>query len=455
MLDKHPYIPNASSVISDMLKTVGVKNIDELFSDMPRSDFNGGGMPQQPMDELSLVREVTGVLSKNQIYRSKCFMGGGPWPHYVPSVIRHIISRGEFLTSYTPYQPEISQGILQALFEFQSLVCELYDMEVANASMYDLPTAIGEAALLSTRVTGRKIFIIPSSLPWERKSVIRNYTEPQGINVREIPYSSDDGTLIVEDLRKAVDEGVSGVYVESPSFFGTMQRDLEEIVDIAHQAGSLAVVGADPISVGIFKAPGEGGADIVVGDGQPMGIPLGFGGNCLGIMACREDQKIIRQLPGRIVGLTKTKDGNRDGFVLALSTREQHIRRERATSNICTNESLLAVAATIYLALMGRNGLEKVAKAILSRSAYARKRLEEVGLEARFDGISFRDFVTEVDNPTRVNRELARRGFSGGRSLEKDFPELKGGLLFATTEVHSYEDINGFMDALGKAAGGR
>ncbi|MDD1776033.1 MAG: aminomethyl-transferring glycine dehydrogenase subunit GcvPA [Candidatus Methanomethylicus sp.] len=455
MLEKHPYIPNDSSVLSEMLQAIGISNLSEMFLDVPISNFGSEGLQRQPLDEYSMVGQMKSLLSRNKNYGNRSFIGGGPWTHFVPGVIRHIISRGEFLTAYTPYQPEISQGLLQSLFEFQSLICELYGMGVANASMYDLPTAIGEAALLCARVTGRQTFLVPSSIPWEKKSVLRNYIEPQGMAVREVPYDAQSGNMDLARLREAVDEGVSGVYLETPSFFGTIEPDLTSVADVAHHAGSLFVVGADPISMGSFRAPGEGGADIAVGDGQPLGIPPGFGGNGLGLMACVDEPKLVRQLPGRIVGLTKTKDGTRDGFVLALSTREQHIRRGRATSNICTNESLLAIAATVYLALLGQEGLTKLSRVILNRTAYAVERLQALGLAVRFSGMHFRDFVVEVSDPGGVNSDLRRLGFSGGRELGTDFQELDRGLLFATTEIHTYDDIDNFAEALQKAAGGR
>ena len=455
MLKSHPYIPNASSVFEEMLRDIGVSNIEELFKDLPKSSFEIKVIPKEPMDELSVRREVMRVLSKNAVFHNRCFTGGGPWFHFIPSVIKHIISRGEFLTAYTPYQAEMSQGVLQSLFEFQSMICELYDMDVANASMYDLPTSIGEAALLCSRVTGRKKIIIPSSLPRERKSVIINYTQPQGLLVKEAPYSAEDGCLDQECLKGLIDRDVAGAYVESPSFFGTIDDGIKGVVDLAHDSGALAVVGADPLSLGVFKPPGELDADIAVGDGQPLGIPPGLGGNTLGIMVCRDDPRIMRQMPGRIVGLTQTKEGDKRGFVLALSTREQHIRREKATSNICTNETLLALAATVYLSLMGRDGIAGVARAILDNTNYAIDKLKRAGLKAPvFEGINFRDFTVSLGNVGRVNKKLLKRGLVGGRDLSRDFPDLRGVGLFAVTEVHTREELDELVSALHEIDGG-
>jgi len=455
LLKNHPYIPNASSAFEEMLRDVGVSDTEELFKDLPKFHFKIREMPKEPMDELSVKTEVMRVLSKNAIFRNRCFTGGGPWFHYIPSVVKHIISRGEFLTAYTPYQAEMSQGVLQSLFEFQSMICELYDMDVANASMYDLPTSIGEAALLCSRVTGRKKIIIPSSLPRERKSVIINYTQPQGLLVKEAPYSAEDGCLDKECLKGLINRDVAGAYVESPSFFGTIDDDIKGVVDLAHDSGALAVVGSDPLSLGVFKPPGEYDADIAVGDGQPLGIPPGLGGNALGIMACRDDPRIVRQMPGRIVGLTQTKDGTKRGFVLALSTREQHIRREKATSNICTNETLLALAAAVYMSLMGRDGMARAARTILGNTKYTIDKLKRAGLAAPvFRGTNFRDFAVSLKNVDGINKRLLKRGLVGGRDLSKDFPDLKGVGLFAVTEVHIREEMDVLVSALHEIAGG-
>ncbi|MGC8936930.1 MAG: aminomethyl-transferring glycine dehydrogenase subunit GcvPA [Candidatus Methanomethylicaceae archaeon] len=446
MIKSHPYLPNASLVLNDMLKEIGVEKIEELFSDVPFYEFTIDGIPKNPMDEQSVIRNIKSILSKNKVF-FRSFMGGGPWFHYIPSPIKYLINRGEFLTSYTPYQPEISQGVLQSLFEFQSMVCELYKMEVANASLYDLPTAIGESALLASRVTGRRKFIIPASLPEDRKRVIRSYTEPMGIQLKEAPFSEDDGNPDLEFMKLAVDKETAGVYTETPNFFGVVDPDLKPLVELAHDAGALAIVGADPLSLGIFKPPGEYGADIAVGDGQPLGIPPGAGGNTLGLIACRDDSRIIRNMPGRIVGLTKTKDGQRTGFVLALTTREQHIRREKATSNICTNEALLAIAATIYLAIMGREGISTVAKKILNNTQYTIESLRRIGVSPLFKGTHFRDFAIKVGNLKKLNDALLQRGILGGRDLSEEFRMNNVG-LFAVTELHTKEDLEEFIETV-------
>jgi glycine dehydrogenase subunit 1 len=454
LLRFHPYIPNASSVMEEMLKTLGAEKLEDLFQDVPKFDFAIGDIPAQPMDEIHVKRHVEGILAKNKIYPDRCFTGGGPWFHHVPSIIRHLVSRGEFLTAYTPYQAEISQGVLQSLFEFQSMICELYDMDIANASMYDLASATGEAALLCSRVTGRKKFIVPRALARARRNVLENYTVPQGIRIEDAPFSPEDGSLDEERLKSMIGSDVAGVYVENPNYFGVV-NDIKAAVDLAHEAGALVVVGSDPLSLGIFKPPGAYGADVAIGDGQPLGIEPGLGGNTLGIMACRDDPKLVRQMPGRIVGLTRTMDGGRRGFILALSTREQHIRREKATSNICTNETLFAIVAAIYLALLGRRGIAAVARRILDNTSYMTARMGRGGgASPCFKGIHFRDFAFSLERAEEVDRQLLDKGMMGGRDLAEDLPEMGGSRLFAVTEIHTKEDIDGLLDAIGGFTGG-
>lgn len=433
-----------------MLRYIGISSIDELFSDLPASTM-GAEIDDDPLDEVSVKFRVMEELSKNHVYGRRCFIGGGPWFHHVPSAVKYLISRGEFLTSYTPYQPEISQGMLQTLFEYQSLICELYGMEAANSSLYDLPTAIAEAILLACRVTGRRKTLVPAYLPGERLAVIRNYLEPQGIGIVKVAYDCS-GRLDRDDLLGKIDDRTAAVYVENPSFFGTIDAEIEEVTEAAHRKGGLAIVGADPLSLGVIKPPGEYGADIAVGEGQPLGIPPGFGGNGLGIMACRLDNRIIRQMPGKIVGMTRTVEGDGRGFVLALSTREQHIRREKATSNICTNEGLLAAAAAIYLSLLGKEGLRGLAEGIFARTDYALHAMKGAGFMPQFTGMHFRDFAIAVGDPCRLNSELVRGGLSGGRELAQEFG--LNALLFAVTEIHTKEDIDGLVRAMEAASFG-
>jgi glycine dehydrogenase subunit 1 len=440
-----------------MLEELGLEKLEDLFADLGKKGDSGfgGALRPHPMDEVEIREHMEGLLSKNVPFGKRCFAGGGPWFHYVPSVVGQMVSRGEFLTSYTPYQAEINQGILQALFEYQSMICELYDMEVANASMYDLPTAIGEAALLCSRVTGRRAFIAPMCMPRAWRSVLENLTEPQAVSLRPAPRSPESGGVDLEGLKTILDRDVAGVYFESPTRYGVLDGGVKAAVEIAHDAGALAVVGADPLSLGLLKPPGELGADVAVGEGQPLGIPPGMGGNSLGIMACSGDQRIVRQMPGRIVGLTKTIAGDRKGFVLALTTREQHIRREKATSNICTNMTLMAIAASIYMATMGREGMRAVASKILENTDYAMKRLQCAGgMEPLYRGIHFRDFVMVSDSFGEAEVKLGTRGFVGGKDVSIDLGK-EGARLFAVTEVLEKKDIDAFADALSGALEGR
>lgn len=448
----HPYIPNASASAAQMLKEVGIQRLEDLLGDLPARDWGelGGTLQRLPMDEMEIREHMEGMLSKNISYEGRCFMGGGPWFHHIPSVVGQIISRGEFLTSYTPYQPEVSQGVLQALFEYQSMICELYDMEVANASLYDLPTSIGEAALLCSRVTGRRSFIVPQGMPGRWRSVLKNLTEAQSISIRYAPLSPDGG-VDLEGLKGLMDSDVAGVYLESPTYYGVIDKGVGAAVEVAHDRGALAVVGADPLSLALLKPPGELGADIAVGEGQPLGIPAGMGGNSLGIMACIGDQRIVRQMPGRIVGLTRTVAGDRRGFVLALSTREQHIRRERATSNICTNMTLMAIAAAVYLATMGAGGMRAVASRIMDNTAYAMKRLKRVGdMEVAFSAPHFRDFAMVIRGKEIDETKLRAEGFVGGKDVSRELG-IGGAHLFAVTEVVEKRDIDAFAEALSGA----
>ncbi|RLE52406.1 MAG: aminomethyl-transferring glycine dehydrogenase subunit GcvPA [Candidatus Methanomethylicota archaeon] len=459
----HPYLPNsAPKVKEDMLREIGVSDVDELFSDIPEGirlnrDLNIPG----PMSELGVYRFIRKVLSKNvNALEMPVFLGAGCWPHYVPSLVKEIVRRSEFLTSYTPYQPEISQGMLQALFEYQSLICELTGMDVANASMYDWASALAEAALMAVRVTRRSKIVIPKIIHPERKLVLKTYTRPHGIEVVEVQYDRMTGQLDLSSLEDIVSSDVAAVYVENPSYLGFVEVNVEEVGSIAHRAGALYIVGVDPISLGVLKAPGDYGADIVVGEGQPLGNPMNFGGPSLGIFACRGDRRLIRQMPGRIIGMTTTMDGSRRGFVMALQTREQHIRREKATSNICTNEALCAVAAAVYLSLLGPRGLRKLCETILYNSHYAMKRLNDIhGVRAPlFNAPHFKEFVVNIDESgmsiEELHKKLLEFGVHGGKVIKGEFPELGESALYCVTEVHSKEDIDRLVEAFRVALGG-
>ncbi len=460
----HPYLPNSSPKIKEeMMRELNIESIDELYSDVPekvrlKRELNVPG----PMSEYEVYRYIRGLLSKNvNFFEMPMFLGGGCWPHYVPALVKEIVRRSEFLTSYTPYQPEISQGMLQALFEYQSLICELTGMDVANASMYDWATALAEAVLMSVRVTRRRKVLVPRTIHPERKLVLKTYTAPHGIEVIEVDYDRETGFMNLHSLEEHASNEVAAVYVENPSYLGFIEVNVEEIGEVAHKYGSLYIVGVDPISLGILEAPGNYGADIVVGEGQPLGNPMNFGGPMIGIFACRGEMKLIRQMPGRIIGMTTTLDGSHRGFVMALQTREQHIRRERATSNICTNEALCAVAAAVYLSLLGPRGLRKLCETIMYNSHYAMKRISEIdGVRAPlFKAPHFKEFVVNFDDTgigvEEIHRKLLERGFHGGKPIKKEFPELGESALYCVTEMHKRSDIDGLAEALRKMICGR
>ncbi|WP_440059255.1 aminomethyl-transferring glycine dehydrogenase subunit GcvPA [Thermogladius sp. 4427co] len=452
----HPWLPNSSGkVIEKMLKTVGVENIEELFSDIPESvrlkledwlrlDIGFG----RPLSEIEVRRIAEERLSKNRVFRTPPFMGGGVYPHYVPPVVRYIISRGEFLTAYTPYQPEISQGLMQAIFEYQSLIAELLDMDVVNASMYDWASALAEAILMAIRVKkGRRKVVIPANVNPFHKKVAETYAKPHDIIFVEVPFNRYTGEVNVEQVKNEVDNNTAAVYVQYPNFFGIVESNVKEIFEIAHEKDALAIAGVYPISLGILKPPGELGADIAVGDGQSLGLGLNYGGPYLGIFAVRDDMSLIRQMPGRLIGLTTTLSGDDKAFAMVLQTREQHIRREKATSNICTNEALMAIASAVYLSLLGSEGLRKLAEINYYNAHYAQKKLSEIGVNTRvFSSDFFNEFPVSFDplgiKYERVHEGLLEKGIHGGLYIGNLFRELGETALFAFTEMHTKQDID-------------
>lgn len=446
----HQFLPNSHpSITKQMLLRVGAASADELFEDVPKNLLLDRPLNlPQARSEFEIERQVEELLSKNRVHPEYlCFLGGGVWPHHVPAAVDEITSRTEFYSSYTQYQPEISQGMLQALFEYQSLICELTGMDVANSSLYDWPTAAAEAARMAVRVKGRKTILVSRGAGPERLGVIRTYCQPLGINVRTFDFNHKSGQTIVKGLSDALRNDVAAVYVENPNFFGIIEEEVHRISELVHKAGALYIVGADPLSLGVLKPPGEYGADIVVGEGQPLGIHMNFGGPLLGIFATREDPQLLRQAPGRIIGMTTTKEGSKRGFCMVLQTREQHIRREGASSNICTNQALCALAAAVYLALLGPVGLREIGERILYNSHYVATLLGDIkGLKSPyFSGPFFKDFVVGISkqrlSPEQVHRGLYRRRILGAIPLPRHYPELKDAALFSATEVHQQADL--------------
>lgn len=457
----HPYIPNVREIQKQMLREIGTESVDELFADIS-SKIRLKRKLKLPdaMSELEVKRHVQGMLAKNKPFTQMLsFLGGGVWPHHVPAHVRELLRRSEFLTSYTPYQPEVSQGMLQALFEYQSMICELTGMGAANSSMYDWATSLGEAALMCARVTGKRKFIVPELISPERFATLQNYALGPGLELVKIGYDRQTGQLDLSQLRKELGQGVAGVYVENPNYLGFLETQVGEIAKAAHDAGALFVVGINPISLGLLKAPGDYGADIVIGEAQPLGNPVSFGGPLLGIFACRDDAKLARQMPGRLVGITTTLEGKTRGYAMVLQTREQHIRRERATSSICSNEALCAVAAAIYLASLGPRGLLELGEACAANANYAMRKLKTVeGLKVPiFNAPHFNEFTLNCDDTgnsaAKLNAELLKRDIQGGKPLRGEFPELGETSLMCVTELHTKDDIDRLVNALAEIVG--
>ncbi len=463
----HYWIPNsAREVRIRMLKELGVNNIEELFKDIP-SDLRlkkplkiGFG---RPLTEYEVRKVFMELMSRNRFKGfqdlSKLFIGGGVCAHYIPSVVKSIISRAEFYTAYTPYQSEINQGLLQAFFEYQSLMAELYGVDVVNASMYNGSTAAAEAVRLALRVKRgrRKVLVAGNSHP-EIIEVIKTWVEGLNTSVDIVRYSNS-GELDLNDLSSKLGRDVAAVYMETPNFFGVIEGGIKEAIDLTHECGALAIVNSDPISLGVLEGPGNLGADIVVGDAHSLGLGLNFGGPSAGILGVQGRRELIRQLPGRLIGMTKELGDGRTGYTMILQTREQHIRRERATSNITTNSGLEALAAAVYVSLLGSKGLRELGLSILGRTEYLVRRVKE----------NLGNYVTTLFTNTRyfmevplkvkgvgvdeVIRRLSVKGYYVGPPLKRFNRELSDCFLVCVTEVHGKDDIDGLINALVEVVG--
>ncbi len=442
------YIPCTEDDKREMLRTIGADSIEALFQDVPDAVRLRRPLDlPAPLSEPELLAEMERLAGENRsLDRNICFLGAGAYDHFVPTAIDALISRQEFLTAYTPYQPEISQGTLTAIFEYQTMISELTGLPVANASLYDGGSALAEAALLAVLTTGKDEILIASSVHPESREVLETYTKFRNLKVREIDYRN--GLVDLEDLKTKLSDNTAAVIVQNPNFFGRIEH-LEEIGKIVRTSKALFVASVDPISLAILKSPGECDVDVAVGEGQSLGNSISFGGPYLGFIAARE--KLLRKLPGRIVGQTKDIDGKR-GFVLTIQSREQHIRREKATSNICSNQGLCALAATIYLTLMGKEGLKKVATLSLQKANYAREELLKTGkFEEVFPGPFFKEILLRSTEPVAaLNKRLLEQGIIGGLEIERYCPDLKNGWLLALTEKRTKAEI----DRLVRLAGG-
>jgi glycine cleavage system P protein (glycine dehydrogenase) subunit 1 len=449
------FVPLTADERQAMLEEVGVSTVADLFVDIPADvRFPHLDVPP-PLTELETVAKMSALAARNKhVGQLACFVGAGYYNHYSPSVVSHLMGRSEFYTSYTPYQPEVSQGTLQYSFEFQSLVCDLFEMDVANSSVYDGASASAEAVLMALRIARRNRVVLDGSVHPEYRSVIGSYLDGRGIDLVTSEVGLSGGTISRQPASDLVDDSTACVVVQQPDFFGTI-RDLEAVAAKCRETGALLVyVVGDPVSLGLLKTPGGWGADIAIGEGQGLGLPLNFGGPGVGLMTCKQEH--LRQLPGRIVGQTTDHDGRR-GFVLTLQAREQHIRREKATSNICTSQTLLALGATIYLASLGPNGLRQAAGLSHKQTRSMADQIRRLdGYRVVNDGPFFDEItVTCPTDADSVRHQLADRGIIGGYPLGREYPGLERGLVLCATERTTDAEIEKLIGALGAIGGGR
>jgi len=432
------YCPHTADDIAQMQSVIGISSLDELFADIPEK-FRLKQIPDIPaaISEQETVSIMGDIAGKNKLPQFT-LTGAGAYHHFIPAVVGHITGRAEFYTAYTPYQSEISQGMLQAIYEYQTMIAHLTGTEIANASMYDGASAMAEAAVLCAKMSSRTKIIVARSVHPEYRKVLQTYSWANGYTVVELPYAPS-GQVDLNVLQTQLDDQVAAVLMQSPNFFGAIE-DIAQVADAVHKKGALLVAGfTDGTSLGILQPAGVAGADFVVGEGQSFGNPLNYGGPYLGIFAARE--KFMRRIPGRLVGATVDKDGRR-GFVLTLQTREQHIRREKATSNICSNEALCALAAGVYLAALGKN-LKRLAELNIYKTQYLKNKLLGLaGWKEVFSAPVYNEFVLNCPGVKKINEKLKNEGITGGYELQKDYPELENSLLFCATEMISKENID-------------
>ncbi len=439
------YLPHTESEINEMLKVVGAKSIDGLFASIPPGlRFAGSLKLPKAMSEPELMKHLNGLAAKNKT-NAISFLGAGAYRHLVPAAVGTIVSRSEFITPYTPYQPEISQGTLQTVFEYQTMIARIFEMDVANASHYDGATSTAEAALLALKVTKRKKILVADSVHPEYKNTIHTIISPSGYEMVEVKHD-ERGLVNRSHLNDLCNNEAAGLIVGYPNFFGAID-ELQDMADVIHKAGGLFITSTpEPMSLGLIEAPGILGVDIVAAEGQAFGCGVNFGGPYLGIFAVKD--KYLRQMPGRIVGETVDTQGKR-GYVLTFATREQHIRREKATSNICSNEALCATTACVYLALLGKEGLKKLAELNFAKTEYAKEKIKTHGLKIKFTGATFNEFVVELNhNASEVIAKLSKENIFAGVDLGRWYPELKNCLLVCVTEENSKEEIDKLVSKL-------
>ena len=439
------YIPNTKEQACEMLQAIGASSIEELFESIPQSLRPRSFNIPEGISESQVVSFMHELASKNAT-NLKSFLGAGFYDHYIPAAIDAIAGRPEFYTAYTPYQPECSQGWLQAIYEFQTAICQLTGLDSANASLYDGGTAIYEAAMIAIRATGRNKIIMDSGLNMIYRTMLYTYTS--NLNIEFIETPGVHGQSSREQIYRHLDDKTAAVIVQNPNFFGAVD-DYSDIVNKAHSFGALAIMSVYPISLGLLKTPGEMGADIATGEGQSLGLPLSFGGPYLGFISCKKS--LVRKMPGRIVGATVDKDGKR-GFVLTLQAREQHIRRERATSNICSNEALCALRACIYLSLMGKTGMQELAQLNHDKAEYAKDCISKIpGLKVKRSSPTFNEFTIDIGkNADVVVGKMIDKGFAPGFPLGRFYKGMNNYLLVAVTEKRTKDEIGHFAQALEK-----
>jgi len=431
------YIPHTQDDIKQMLSTIGIKSIDELFKDIPVALVPKSFNLPAASSEFAVTRDLSNLAAKNATGLIN-FVGAGFYDHFIPAAVDALASRSEFYTAYTPYQPECSQGWLQAIYEYQSIICELTGLDVSNASLYDGGTALFESMMMAVRQTGRNKIILDRGVNLIYRTMLYTYTSNLAIEFVEVPV--EHGQSSREELFKYLDDQTAAVIFQNPNFFGAVD-DYSDVVEKVHKFGALAIVSVYPVSLGMLKTPGEMGFDIVTGEGQSLGIPLSFGGPYLGFMAAKS--QLVRQMPGRIVGATIDSDGKR-GFVLTLQTREQHIRREKATSNICSNEALCALRAAIFVSLLGRDGLKELAEHNYQKAEFAKERLSKIkGVQVKRSSPTFNEFTVLLPmDADKVVQRMIAKGFACGFPLGRFYKGMDNYLLVAVTEKRTQEEIN-------------
>lgn len=454
------FLANNSSTIEEMLSDLGLKSLNDLFKDVPEHLL----LKNIPLDnlpnshtELETLRKLT-ILSKKNLdsTTTDMYLGSGIYDHFIPAAVEEIVNRAEFKTAYTPYAPELSQGMLTALYEYQSMICELTGLDIANTSMYDWSTALAEAALMTMRINNKvkdPVFLVSKSIHNERLETLKTYSAPLGLKIVNFSYSID-GKVDIADLRQKLTDNVVGIYIETPNLFGIIETEIEKISEFIAKHKALFVLGIDPISLGILEAPGNLGIDICVGEAHHLGSAPNFGGPSLGILTSKNTKKNIRNMPGRIIGYTKTKDEKRDAYIMTLQTREQHIRREKATSNICTNESLFSIAAAAYLSLMGPKGLEIVGTNLMGKIAYIVEEIQKskITVKVHFSGPFFKEVLLFIPkgNYIKLRDYLQTKNILIGANISeinKNFKDSDG-FIFSVTEKHTKEQLENFINEL-------